>query len=98
MSFASVDFVIYFVVVIFSVLLLQQCRKTVYKDVFLLGASYFFYGYWDWRFCILLMFVTASAYITALLSHKKTAFILGVSVPLIVLAFFKYFNFFLDSI
>jgi len=65
--------------------------------LFLLAASYFFYGYWDWRFCFLLLFATVASYITALFAQKKLAFAVGVAVPLVVLGFFKYFNFFLDS-
>ena len=97
MSFASLDFLIFFAVVFVVVLGLQRLKSTVFKELFLLAASYFFYGYWDWRFAFLLLFVTVCAYITALLSHKKVAFVTGVTVPLIVLGFFKYFNFFLDS-
>lgn len=97
MSFASLDFFIFFAVVFFAVLILQQLKNTIYKEIFLLLASYFFYGYWDWRFCFLLLFVTVFAYISAIFSHKKVIFIAGVSVPLIVLGIFKYFNFFLDS-
>ena len=97
MSFASFDFLVFFSVVLIVVLFLQKIRISVYKVFFLLIASYFFYGYWDWRFCFLLLFVTVCAYITAQFVHKKTAFVLGITVPLIVLGFFKYFNFFLDS-
>ena len=63
----------------------------------LLVASYIFYGWWDWRFCFLLLFVTATSYITALFVSKKIALSIGVIIPLVVLGFFKYFNFFLDS-
>ena len=97
MSFASLDFLIFFAIVIVVVLGLQRLKNTVFKELFLLAASYFFYGYWDWRFAFLLLFVTVCAYVTALFTHKKAAFITGVTVPLIVLGFFKYFNFFLDS-
>lgn len=97
MSFASIEFIVFFLVVLVTVSLLQRCKTTVYKEIFLLAASYFFYGYWDWRFSFLLLFVTVCAYVTALFAHKKAALVIGVTVPLIVLAFFKYFNFFLDS-
>ena len=97
MSFASLDFLVFFAVVFVGVLILQSFKKSIYKEIFLLAASYFFYGYWDWRFCFLLLFVTVAAYITALLAEKKWALITGVTIPLIVLGFFKYFNFFLDS-
>ena len=97
MSFASAEFLLFFAIVFAGVLFLQRLKNTVYKEIFLLAASYFFYGYWDWRFCFLLLFVTVCAYITALFAHKKAAVTVGVVVPLLVLGLFKYFNFFLDS-
>lgn len=97
MSFASLDFLIFFSVVLVAVLFLQRLKNALYKELFLLAASYFFYGYWDWRFCFLLLFVTVASYITALFANKKLALAVGVVVPLVVLGFFKYFNFFLDS-
>lgn len=97
MSFASLEFLLFFCIVFLGVLFLQRLQNTIYKEIFLLLASYFFYGYWDWRFCFLLLFVTVIAYITALFSHKKAAFITGITIPLVVLGFFKYFHFFLDS-
>ncbi|MBQ2724330.1 MAG: MBOAT family protein [Clostridia bacterium] len=97
MSFASLDFLVFFSVVLICVLILQQCKNVFWKELFLLTASYFFYGYWDWRFCFLLLFVTVCAYLTAIYAHKTAVLILGVITPLAVLGFFKYFNFFLDS-
>jgi len=97
MSFASLDFLIFFSVILGGTAILQQHKNPACKQVFLLIASYFFYGYWDWRFCILLLFITVSAYITALLVKSKTALIMGVAIPLVVLGVFKYLNFFLDS-
>ncbi|HSH67437.1 MAG TPA: MBOAT family protein, partial [Bacteroidia bacterium] len=32
------------------------------KNSFLLIVSYIFYGYWDWRFCLLLTFTTVVDY------------------------------------
>lgn len=66
----------------------------------LLAASYVFYAYWDWRFAFLLLGLTAVAYFSALgyaKTGKKGCTAIGVVVPLVVLGFFKYFNFFVDS-
>ena len=70
----------------------------------LLGASYLFYGWWDWRFVLLL---AASSFVdfhvaraldrTQAERHRKTLLILSITVNLSVLGFFKYFNFFEDS-
>ena len=98
MSFASIDFLIFFIVVILGTLIIQKFFSKRVKEVFLLLASYFFYGYWDWRFCFLLLFVTISSYFTAKHKDKKGIYIIGIVIPLIVLGFFKYFNFFLGSV
>ena len=97
MSFASLEFVIFFAVVFAVTLFLQRLKRKIFKEVFLLIASYFFYAYWDFRFAFLLLFVTVAVYISARFIHKKISVVFGVVVPLVVLGFFKYFNFFLSS-
>ena len=97
MSFASPVFIAFFAVVLAGASLLQRRRSSRPRQVFLLLASYFFYGWWDWRFCFLLLFVTAASYLTAMAKDNKTAYTAGIVVPLAVLGFFKYFNFFLSS-
>ena len=99
MIFTSLAFLVFFVVVLAGVLAIQKFSgNDRVKYYFLLAASYFFYGWWDWRFCFLLLFVSLSSYLTALHCRKKFVYILGVSVPLIALGVFKYFNFFMDSL
>lgn len=41
------------------------------KNLFLLLGSYFFYGYWDWRFCFLLAFSTVVDYYIGLQISKS---------------------------
>lgn len=65
MSFASIDFLIFFAVVLGGTAIIERHFPQRVKECFLLLASYFFYGYWDWRFCFLLLFVTISSYFTA---------------------------------
>jgi D-alanyl-lipoteichoic acid acyltransferase DltB (MBOAT superfamily) len=61
--------------------------------------SFLFYGYWDWRFVPLL---AASIVINWLIAEgfgrTKQAFLIPLAIAgnLLVLAFFKYFNFFAD--
>ncbi len=98
MSFASIEFLIFFAVVLGGTWFIEFQFSTRVKECFLLLASYFFYGYWDWRFCFLLLFVTVSSYFSAKHHKKKAVFVTGVVVPLVVLGFFKYFNFFLSSV
>jgi alginate O-acetyltransferase complex protein AlgI len=75
------------------------------KNLFLVIASYFFYGYWDWRFCTLLAFTTFTDFyigkqIASLSDDKKRKLwlIISLVINLGILGFFKYFNFFVDNI
>lgn len=98
MTFASVDFIIFFIIVLGSTAIIERKFSSKWKETLFLAASYFFYGYWDWRFCFLLLFVTIVSYLTAKANSNKWAFAIGTAVPLVVLGVFKYFNFFLSSV
>jgi alginate O-acetyltransferase complex protein AlgI len=70
----------------------------------LLIGSYFFYAWWDWRFCSLLALSTLVDYGCAraieradVRSRKKSLLLLSIGTNLGVLATFKYFNFFSDG-
>ncbi|OFY49205.1 MAG: hypothetical protein A2Y87_04220, partial [Bacteroidetes bacterium RBG_13_46_8] len=74
------------------------------QNILLLLASYFFYGWWDWRFLILLIAISVFNYFTGILIDKdetgKTRgkwLALGLLVNLGMLCVFKYYNFFIDS-
>ncbi|MFT5731574.1 MAG: D-alanyl-lipoteichoic acid acyltransferase DltB (MBOAT superfamily) [Planctomycetota bacterium] len=81
-------------------------RKSVrWQNLLLLGASYFFYGYWDWRFLGLILFSTLVDFGCGLAMErhvdnptvKKRFLWVSLLVNLGALGFFKYFNFFVDS-
>lgn len=70
----------------------------------LLVASYLFYGWWDWRFLSLILVSTATDYIcginidrAATREGKRRFLVISVAVNLGLLAFFKYWNFFIES-
>jgi alginate O-acetyltransferase complex protein AlgI len=77
------------------------------QNRFLLFASYVFYGWWDYRFLALLWFTTVLDYnvgrwIVARQERKdqagaKRVLLISIVANLVVLGFFKYFNFFIDS-
>src|SRR5690606_7881268 len=76
-----------------------------WRKYFLIIASYFFYGYWDWRFCTLLLISTVVDYYVARFmdradnpTRRKLLLISSIIVNLGILASFKYFQFFVDSI
>ena len=103
MLFTSVAFFVFFALILLGLAVLRQTR---HKHYWLLGGSYFFYAWWDWRFLALMLFATASAYATgrALENYAKNdarrrRWLYGsLALDLAVLGYFKYANFFLDSL
>jgi D-alanyl-lipoteichoic acid acyltransferase DltB (MBOAT superfamily) len=100
MLFNSIVFVA-FMSVVFLVYPRLSLRR---QNVFLLAASYVFYGYWDWRFNLLLLISTAVSFLAGKRIHaseepKQRKLLLSVCVimNLGILASFKYFNFFVES-
>src|SRR5215467_4094044 len=74
------------------------------QNVFLLAASYVFYGWWDWRFLALMAGSTVIDYLiaqriaaTAPGRRRKAWLIFSLALNLTVLGIFKYFNFFVGS-
>jgi alginate O-acetyltransferase complex protein AlgI len=74
------------------------------RKAWLLACSYFFYGYWDWRFLSLIFASTLVDFLIGLALARTDAptarrwIVTGsVVVNLGFLGFFKYFNFFVDS-
>lgn len=74
------------------------------QNIWLLIASYFFYGWWDWRFLILIFISTSVDYFSALFIYnnteekkRKIGFYASIVVNLGLLGVFKYFNFFIDN-
>jgi D-alanyl-lipoteichoic acid acyltransferase DltB (MBOAT superfamily) len=87
------------------VLLIYPRLKLRGQNLFLLAASYVFYGTWDWRFTSLLAVSTIVDYYVGRHLHasddvkrRKRLLLLSVCVNLGILGFFKYFNFFADSL
>ena len=100
MLFNSLIFPLFFLLVI----LVYYRFNLQWQNRWLLLASYFFYGWWDWRFSSLLAFSTAlDWYVSHAVNRtdksRKRNLLMSLSVigNLGVLCFFKYFNFFVDS-
>jgi alginate O-acetyltransferase complex protein AlgI len=75
------------------------------KNLFLTLASFIFYAYWSVKFCLLLLFsiivnyvIGNKIYLANRYSDKQIYLIFALVVNLGLLAFFKYANFFLDSL
>lgn len=103
MLFPTLDFALFFLIV-FGISWELRSRPEGRK-IFLLGASYVFYGYWDWRFTALLAASSLINYVAGRLiglstGERERKMLLGVAVALnlTILGFFKYYGFFLDSL
>ncbi len=75
------------------------------QNIFILLASFFFYGWWDWRFLALLVTTTGIDYGVALAmsaeksrNSRRAWLLVSLVTNLGVLCFFKYFNFFSQSL
>ena len=103
MLFNTLDYFFFFS----TVLLVYYLLPYRAQNVWLLGASYFFYGSWDWRFLSLLLLSTVIDYSAGLAIQAarerddrrsmKLALTVSVGGQLAILGFFKYFNFFAES-
>jgi len=72
------------------------------QNVFLLLASYFFYACWNWKFLVLIISSTLINYYFGRWISEKTKnakFFLwtGIIINLVILGFFKYYNFFIEN-
>jgi alginate O-acetyltransferase complex protein AlgI len=74
------------------------------QNIFLLVASYFFYGWWDYRFLLLMICSTTIDFFIARAigrtdrpSVRRGLLISSLIINFAILGVFKYFNFFVDS-
>jgi D-alanyl-lipoteichoic acid acyltransferase DltB (MBOAT superfamily) len=93
-----------FFVFLAVVLALYYSLRTLPQNRMLLVASYFFYGWWDWRFTSLLMISTIFDFHISIAidnasdqRRRKLLLLVSIAVNFGMLGFFKYFNFFIDS-
>ena len=98
MLFNSLDYIVFFIFFSFIFFLV----KPKYRWFLLLFASYSFYMYWKWEFIFLIIFSTIIDFYCGIKmsqkKEKKVYLILSLATNLGLLFFFKYFNFFAESI
>lgn len=100
MLFDSAVYLVFLTLVVFAY---WRMRHTA-QNRFLLAASYFFYGWWDWRFLLVMIASTAIDYwIAGAISRsteprqRRSLLVVSLVINFSILGFFKYFNFFVDS-
>ena len=107
MLFNSIEFLVFLPIVFaFYWLLHNQLR---WQNAFVVAASYLFYGWWDWRFLMLIAFTTLCSYGSGLAIGNKQnnpsakgpspKFYLWANIVLnlLILGLFKYYDFFAQS-
>ena len=105
MNFATVEFGIFFAIVLALYFVLSHR----WQNRLLLVASYVFYGWWDWRFCSLMLISSLVDYFCGLLvdrerrpdlpaGRRKLVLTVSIVTNLTILGFFKYIDFFADSL
>ena len=103
MLFNSIDFAL-FLPIVFLLYWLVAGKSLRLQNLLVVVASYVFYGWWDWRFLLLILFSTVVDFVVGFQlnrqqhpSRRKALLLISIVVNLGLLGFFKYFNFFLDN-
>lgn len=104
MLFNSFEFAVFLPVVFSCYWFLLADRRNL-QNVLIVFASYLFYGWWDWRFLSLIVISTLVDYYVGIWLHRTHSdrgrlllLFASLSINLGFLAFFKYYNFFIDSL
>jgi len=97
--FNSFEFILFFLFIFFGYWVLKNRLKA--QNLLLLSASYFFYGWWDYRFLALIFGSSLIDYLVSLKidksNRKKGWLAVSLVMNLGCLFTFKYFNFFIES-
>ena len=101
MLFNSLQFALFLPVVFIIYWLLRRSLR--WQNLLVLAASYLFYGWWDWRFLLLIAFTSACSYLSGILmasaDARRSRILMwaNIVVNLLVLGIFKYYDFFAQS-
>ncbi|MEO8593017.1 MAG: hypothetical protein ABI759_06835 [Candidatus Solibacter sp.] len=82
-----------------------RARTKQQRYVLLTLSGYVFYGYWNWKYCLLLLFSSLISFLVALRlvaaesqANRRFWLILSVAADLTILFFFKYYNFIAQNV
>lgn len=103
MLFNSFEFLLFLPIVFLGYWFVFKGLKI--QNLFIVIASYFFYGCWDWRFLFLIFLTTLSCFFSGWIigdsnNRKVRQWSCGINIAIniAILCFFKYFNFFSDNL
>ena len=107
MLFNSITFAIFLPIVFllywfFFDYAMRGCkRQLLWQNLLIVVASYIFYGWWDWRFLILIAITTVLSFLSGICIEKvssqrakKAVMIANIAVNLGILGVYKYYDFF----
>lgn len=101
MTFTTLTFFLFLAIVFAAYWALRSRTK---QNWLIVAAGFVFYGWWDWRFCLLMAASTLVDYAAGVVIGasnrprvRKGALVASMTFSLGMLAFFKYFNFFAAS-
>ena len=97
--FLPIVFLLYWFVFDYA---LSKCKhQLLLQNFFVVVASYIFYGWWDWRFLILIAITTLLSFLSGIgieyarnQRSKKAVMIANIVVNLGILGVYKYYDFF----
>ena len=97
--FLPIVFLLYWFVFDYA---LSKCKHQLFlQNLFIVVASYIFYGWWDWRFLILIAITTILSFLSGIGIEKaptqlgkKAVMIANILVNLGILGVYKYYDFF----
>lgn len=104
MLFTSIEFLLFLPLAFIGYWFVFKRLKE--QNLFVVVCSYIFYGWWDWRFLILIAFTTLCSYLSGILLEKQEGkryiqrwiSIANIVLNLLILCIFKYFNFFSENL
>ena len=106
MIFNSIQFAIFLPVVfllywfVFDKWISKSPHQLKLQNAFVLVASYVFYGWWDWKFLILIAFTSLCSYLSGILMREGdkrrnlTVMWVNIVINIAILGMFKYYDFF----
>ena len=104
MLFNSFEFLVFLPIVFLLYWFVFRARR--WQNLLVVVASYVFYGWWDWRFLLLIALTSACSYGSGLLIERyegrrrwqRAVSATNIVLNLGILGVFKYYNFFVENL
>lgn len=104
MLFNSIEFIFFLPIVFFLYWFVFRTRRM--QNLLIVVVSYVFYGWWDWRFLVLISLTSICSFYSGILIEKnrnndrnrKFLSFSNIVINLGILSVFKYFNFFAENL